>query len=137
MTLGVLQGADTILFLVSTVVGLAGILGVAYTVFRSSSEQKLRELDKRIIDNQQALLTQTENELTRERTRATSAENNAVTYRDALTQKAAVDHLLEVLVREEKARHDEHAQHSEWFKSQSELLKEVLSELKVRRDSVR
>jgi len=135
--LAALQGADTILFLVSTVVGVAGTLGVAYTVFRSSSEQKLRELDKRIIDNQQALLTQTETELTRERARAQAAENNAVTYRDALTQKAAVDHLLEVLVREEQARHHEHRQHSESFEAQTALLREILTELQARRDSVR
>jgi hypothetical protein len=127
---------EGVLLLVSSVVGIAGALGVAYAVFRSASEGKLRELDKRIIENQQALLTQTEAELTRERTRAQAAENNAITYRDALTQKAAVDHLLEVLVREEQARHQEHTEHGRRFELQAELLREILTELKARRGSV-
>lgn len=127
--------ASTILVILAGVIAIAGALGVAYAVFRSSSEQKLRDLDKRIIENQQALLNQTEAELVRERARAQSAESNAITYRDALTQKAAVDHLLEVLVREEQARHAEHAQHSRDAEMQIKLLKEIQAELRARRDS--
>lgn len=122
--------------IVGVILGIAGTMGVAYAIFRSASEQKLRELDKRIIENQQALLTQTETELTRERARAQAAETNAVTYRDALTQKAAVDHLLEVLVREEAARHNEHQEHARHFELQTGLLREILDELRARRDSV-
>lgn len=129
------MSASAIVAIVSLIIGVAGTLGVAYAVFRSSSEQKLRELDKRIIENTQALLTQTESELTRERARAQAAENNAVTYREALTQKAAVDHLLEVLVREEAERHREHAAHREGADAQMQVLREILSLLKARRDS--
>lgn len=120
--------------IVSLILGLAGTLGIAWAVFRTSSEGKLRELDKRIIENLQSLLGQTESELTRERTRAQAAENNAVTYRDALTQKAAVDHLLEVLVREEQARHQEHAQHAKEAETTRNLLKEILTLLKAQRE---
>jgi hypothetical protein len=126
-----------VISIVGVILGIAGTLGVAYAIFRSASEQKLRELDKRIIENQQALLTQTETELTRERARAQAAETNAVTYRDALTQKAAVDHLLEVLVREEQARHAEHEQHGRHFEAQTALLREILAALRERRDSIR
>lgn len=129
------MNAAAILSIVGVIFGIAGTLGVAYAVFRSASEQKLRELDKRIIENQQALLTQTETELTRERARAQAAETNAVTYRDALTQKAAVDHLLEVLVREEQARHAEHQEHGKHFEMQTNLLREIVSELRAKRDS--
>lgn len=120
--------------IVSLILGLAGTLGIAWAVFRTSSEGKLRELDKRIIENLQSLLNQTETELTRERTRAQAAESNAITYRDALTQKAAVDHLLEVLVREEQARHQEHAQHAKESETTRALLKEILGELKAQRE---
>lgn len=132
---GVTVGAA--ISIVGVILGVAGTMGVAYAVFRSASEQKLRELDKRIIENQQALLVQTETELTRERARAQAAETNAVTYRDALTQKAAVDHLLEVLVREEQARHAEHEQHGRHFEMQTGLLREILDELRAKRDSIR
>lgn len=130
------MNAGTAIAIIGLILGIAGTLGVSYAIFRTASEGKLRELDKRIIENQQALLTQTENELTRERARAQAAETNAVTYRDALTQKAAVDHLLEVLVREEQARHNEHNEHARTFELQAGLLREILAELKAQRDSV-
>lgn len=129
------MSGSVVLGIIGLIIGLAGTLGVAYAVFRSASEQKLRELDKRIIENLQALQVQTEQELTRERARAQAAENNAVTYRDALTQKAAVDHLLEVLVREEQARHTEHLQHSRDAEAAMGLLREVLNELRAQRDA--
>lgn len=130
------MNAGTAIAIIGLILGIAGTLGVSYAIFRTASEGKLRELDKRIIENQQALLTQTENELTRERARAQAAETNAVTYRDALTQKAAVDHLLEVLVREEQARHSEHQEHARRFENQTGLLREILDELRTRRDSI-
>lgn len=129
-----MSGVQAAFSILGVIIVLAGALGLAYTVFRSSSEQKLRELDKRIIENQQALISQTEAELIRERARAQAAENNAVTYRDALTQKAAVDHLLEVLVREEQARHTEHADHQREAEVSRSLLKEALEILKELRE---
>jgi len=130
MILAVLQGADTILFALSVVFGLAGTLGIAYTVFRSASEQKLRELDKRIIDNQKELQVQLEAELQKERQLRIASEQKADTYRSDLTQRAAVEHLAEVVAREEGARRDEHNKQIEMADTQIALLKDLISTIR-------
>lgn len=104
----VASSADTVLFAISSLVGVAGALGVAYTVFRSASEQRLRDVDQHIINNQNLLMQQLESELSKLRTDVVSAEQKATTYRESLTQRAAVDHLAEIVVQEEKTRRAEH-----------------------------
>jgi|SRR5690349_1113922 len=120
---------ETVLFAISTLVGLAGALGVAYTVFRSSSEQRLKEVDQHIINNQNLLLQQLESELSKLRTELSTERQRAETYRDSLTQKAAVDHLSELVIREEKVRHEEH-------EMQVMLLKDILAQLKHARGQI-
>jgi len=118
--------ADTALFGISALVGIAGALGVAYTVFRSSSEQRLREVDQHIINNQNLLLTQQEGELSKMRTDLATEKQRSETYRESLTQRAAVDHLSEIVIREEQVRRQEH-------EAQVMLLKDVLAQLKQQR----
>lgn len=117
---------ETILVALSTMVGIAGVLGVAYTVFRSASEQRLRELDQQIIGNQNVLITQKDTELARLRTLAEREKERADIYRTDLTQRAAVDHLSELVINEEKTRRDEH-------QVQSMILKDILAQLKGQR----
>lgn len=116
-------GADNVLLAISTLVGVAGALGVAYTVFRSSSEQRLREVDQHIITNQNLLMAQFEKELEKCRVDLSATKNKADNYREALTQRAAVDHLAELLAREERNREQEHH-------VQTMLLKDVIAQLK-------
>lgn len=125
-----MTSAQTVLIGISVLVGLAGALGVAYTVFRSASEVKLRELDKRIIDNQNELLKQAETETAKERQLRIAAELSANTYRESLTQKAAVDHLSEVILREEQLRHEEHRRQDERHENIIMLIKDVVVALK-------
>jgi tRNA U55 pseudouridine synthase TruB len=134
--LAALQGADTVLFLVSTVVGIAGTLGVAYTVFRSGSEQKLRELDARIIQNQKELQLQLETEVSKERQLRIAAEQKAETYRSDLTQKAAVEHLAEIVQREEKERRIEHQKQIEFAEMQTTLLKDLVAGIRGQRGTL-
>lgn len=136
MTLAALQGADTILFLVSTIVGISGLLGVAYTIFRSAAQQKVAELNKQIIDNQQLILAQQEAEVIKERQLRIAAEQSADSFRESLTQKAAVDHLAEVLVREEGKRFEEHQRQAEMHETMVMLLKDIVAQLKGARGSL-
>jgi hypothetical protein len=122
-------GTETVLFALSTLVGVAGALGVAYTVFRSSSEQRLREVDQSLINHQNLAMTQLEGELSRCRTDLTAAVQQATTYRESLTQRAAVDHLAEIVVKEEQTRRLEH-------ETQIMLLKDVVAQLKGMRGSI-
>jgi hypothetical protein len=125
-----LVGADTVLIAISTMVGIAGALGVAYTIFRSSSEQRLREVDQHIINNQNLLLTQLESELSKVRTALATEGQRAETYRESLTQRAAVEHLSEIVIREEQSRRVEH-------EAQTMLLKDVIAELRNQRGTLR
>jgi CO dehydrogenase/acetyl-CoA synthase beta subunit len=134
--LALLQGADTLIFLVSTVIGIAGTVGVAYAVFRSSSEQKLRELDGRIIQNQKELQTQLEAEISKERQLRIAAEQKAETYRSDLTQKAAVEHLAEMVQREEKERRVEHQKQIEFAEMQTTLLKDLIASIRGQRGTL-
>jgi hypothetical protein len=116
-------GADTILFAISTLVGVAGALGIAYTVFRSASEQRLRDVDQHIINNQNLLMAQLESELSKVRVDLATSEQRSEAYRESLTQRAAVDHLSELIVKEEQFRRVEH-------ETQIMLLKDVVAQLK-------
>lgn len=122
-------GTETVLFSLSVLVGIAGALGVAYTIFRSSAEQRLREVDQQIINNQNVLIAQQEGEASRLRTDLANEKNRAEIYRESLTQRAAVEHLAEVVAREESARREEHS-------TQIMLLKDVISQLKHNRGSI-
>jgi hypothetical protein len=122
-------GADTVLFAVSTTIGVAGALGVAFTVFRSASEQRLREVDQHVINNQNLLLAQLESELSKVRTELAAMQQRADTYRESLTQRAAVDHLSEIVVRSDDARRQEHD-------TQIMLLKDVIAQLKYQRGAI-
>lgn len=119
----VASSADTVLFAVSAMVGVAGALGVSYTVFRSASEQRLRDVDQHIINNQNLLLAQLESELSKCRTDLEAQERRAETYRESLTQRAAVDRLADVVDREEKLRRLEH-------ETQLQLLKDMIAQLR-------
>jgi hypothetical protein len=116
-------GADTVLFAISTLVGVAGALGVAYTVFRSASEQRLREVDQSLLNHQNLLVAQLESELSKCRTDLATTEQKAEMYRSDLTQRAAVDHLADLVVREEQTRRFEH-------EAQTMLLKDMITQLK-------
>lgn len=122
-------GADTVLFAASTTVGVAGALGVAFTVFRSASEQRLREVDQHVINNQNLLLAQLESELSKVRTELAAMQQRADTYRESLTQRAAVDHLSDIVVRSDAARRQEHD-------TQIMLLKDVIAQLKYQRGAI-
>lgn len=122
-------GADTVLFAASTTVGVAGALGVAFTVFRSASEQRLREVDQHVINNQNLLLAQLESELSKVRTELAAMQQRADTYRESLTQRAAVDHLSDIVVRDGAARRQEHD-------TQIMLLKDVIAQLKYQRGAI-
>lgn len=125
----VAAGTDTVLFAVSTLVGVAGALGVAYTVFRSASEQRLREVDQHIINNQNLLMTQLETELAKLRAEVEAFKQRADTYRESLTQRAAVDHLAELVARNEEQRRQEH-------EAMMRLLKDVIAQLKGMRGTL-
>lgn len=114
--------ANTI-YVVFSVLGLAGALGVAYTLFRSASEQRLKEVDKQLLASQSLLIQQQETELARERAQRIKEEQTAATFRESLTQRAAVDHLAEIVERNELRRAEEHA-------AQSMLLKDIIAQLK-------
>jgi hypothetical protein len=117
------SSTDTLLLGISTVVGMAGALGVAYAVFRSSAEQRLKEVDQRLINDQNMLISRLEHEsssLKADLSTATALANN---FRESLTQKAAVDHLAELLIKEEKERKDEHAMHAM-------IMKDILAQMK-------
>lgn len=109
--------------IVGVILAIAGTLGVAYAVLRSASEQKLRELDKRIIDNYQALVTQLEAEKTSAVVERDAAERRAADYREALTQKAAVDHLAEMVEHQWKQQRETDSAHSQ-------LLRDILEHLR-------
>lgn len=136
MIIAVLQGADTVLFALSVIFGLAGTLGVAYTVFRSASEVKLRELDSRIISNQKELQTQIEAELAKERVLRIASEQKAETYRSDLTQRAAVEHLAEMVQREELSRKEEHRKQIEMSEMQITLLKDLVAGIRGQRGTL-
>lgn len=122
-------GAETVLFAVSTLVGVAGALGVAYTVFRSASEQRLREVDQHIITNQNVLMSQLEAQLAEARKDAAKEKDRADTYRSDLTQRAAVEHLSDHVIREEQIRREEHS-------AILMLLKDMIAQLKNSRGHI-
>lgn len=136
-----MNAALIVVLIMSGVVGIASALGVSYAVSRSSSDKERREIDKSLIDSQRLLIAQQETELGRERHRAEEADRMAKQYRSDLTQKAAVDHLLEVLVREEQQRHTEHTEQSEQQRRAAEenasLLREIISRLEGMRAGAR
>ncbi len=121
--------ADTLLFGITTVVGLAGALGVAYAVFKSASEQRLRDVDQRLINDQNMRITMLESEVSRAHTDLQAAVQKAELYRESLTQKAAVDHLAEIIVTEEKRRSEEH-------RTQEVLMKDLLAQMKGQRGTI-
>ena len=114
---------ETILVAISTMVGIAGALGVAYTVFRSASEQRLRDVDQQVIGHQNILIAQLEEQAKNLRTECQAEKQRSDTYRESLTQKAAVDHLSELVIREEQIRRQEH-------ETQIMLMKDMIAQLK-------
>jgi len=132
-----LNGTLLVLLILAAVLGIAGTLGVSYAVLRSSSDKERREIDKQLIASQRALIDQNEAELSRERHLRAEAERKANDYRNDLTQKAAVDHLLEVLIREEQQRHTEHerqdAEHRRMAEENARLLKAIIARLEEMR----
>lgn len=128
---------QAILAAISTLLALAGVLGLAWAVFRSSSEQKLREIDKQLLSSQEMLIHQLEAELARVKADMNKAENFVALARADLTQKAAVDHLLELVVREERRRADEHEMQADALRTHTGLLKEIINQLKAQRQEQR
>lgn len=123
------QSTDSVLLAIATFVGIAGSLGVAYTVFRSSSEQRLRDVDQRLINDQNMRITMLESDKSKLDTDLHAAIQKAELYRESLTQKAAVDHLAEILIREEAIRKEEHA-------TQLMVLKDLLAQMKRERGTI-
>lgn len=117
------------IYVVFSLVGLSGALGLAYTLFRSASEQRLREVDKQLLTSQSLLIQQQETELARERAQRIKEEQIAATFRESLTQRAAVDHLAVIVERSEKSRAEEHA-------TQMMLLKDIIAQLKGGRGTI-
>lgn len=130
-----MTGTQLILSALAVLLALAGALGVAWAVFRSTSEQKLREIDRQLLNSQEMLIRQHEAELARLQTDMAKAENFVSIARADLTQKAAVDHLLELVVREERHRADEHEQQLDQTRAHTALLKEIILILKQLRDA--
>lgn len=123
------DATGNLIYAVFAFLGVVGALGVAYTLFRSASEQRLREVDKQLLASQSLLIAQQETELARERAQRIKEEQTAATFRESLTQRAAVDNLAIVIEREEKRRHEEHQAHDM-------LLKDVLAQLKGERGKI-
>lgn len=122
-------GPDTILVAISTLVGIAGTLGVAYTVFRSAAEQRLRDVNQDIIVNQERLIAQQDEQIRQLRAECVSEKQRSETYRETLTQKAAVDHLSELVIREEQTRREEHA-------AQLIIMKDIIAQMKRMRGEI-
>lgn len=108
---------------------MAGALGVAWAIFRSASEAKLREIDKRLIESQATLIAYNDAELAKERVQRATAELAAQTYRDSLTQKAAVDHLADILANAAAAEVVAHEMHTM-------LLKDIVAQLRGQRGQI-
>lgn len=132
-----MNGTLLVLLILAAIFGIAGTLGVAYAILRSSSDKERREIDKQLIESQRALIAQNESELARQRHRADEMERKAIDYRNDLTQKAAVDHLLEVLIREEQQRHEEHERQDTEQRQRADenvkLLKEIIAKVEEKR----
>jgi hypothetical protein len=116
-------GTETILLALSTLIGVAGALGVAYAVFRSTSEQRLREVDQSLLNHQNLLLQQVDTELSKCRADLVLEKQRADMYRSDLTQRAAVDHLADTVAKDETTRRIEH-------EMQAMLLKDIIAQLK-------
>lgn len=124
----------------SVIIAVATGIGVAYAVSRSASDKERREIDKSLITSQRLLIDNQEAEIARCKTDLIEAVAAAARYRADLTQKAAVDHLLEVLVAEEGKRATEHGKQSTELGKQSnalevhsDLLRQVVSGLEALR----
>lgn len=115
---------------IAILLSLAGALGIAWAVFRSASVEKLREIDKQLLGSQDMLIHQQEAEIARIKAERDKYENYAAMARADLTQKAAVDHLLEIVVAEEKRRADEHEHQVEIQEIHTMLLKDIIAQLK-------
>jgi predicted methyltransferase len=134
------SSADTILFAVSAMVGVAGALGVAYTVFRSSGEQRLREVDQHVINNQTILLSQQDKELERLRNELAANHQLFKQIEERFTQRAAVDRLADEIKKEETARRIEHLAMQDLFEEKIEvmyrLLKDVIAVLRGKKGTL-
>lgn len=128
-----MTATQSVLAIISVLLGIAGALGISWAVFRSTSEQKLREIDKQLLNSQEMLIHQQEAEVTRLKVERDKAENFAAMARADLTQKAAVDHLLEIVVGEERRRAEEHKQAAEAMQVHTQLLKDIVAQLKGQR----
>lgn len=123
------DAAGNVIYVVFSLLGLAGALGLAYTLFRSASEQRLREVDKQLLASQNLLIQQQETELARERAQRIKEEQTAATFRESLTQRAAVDQLAQVVERAETKRAEEH-------QIQMTLLKDIIAQLKGQKGTI-
>ena len=136
----VANSADTVLFAISTMVGVAGALGIAYTVFRSSGEQRLREVDQHVINNQTILLSQQDKELERLRNEVAANHQLFKQIEERFTQRAAVDRLADEIKKEEAARRSEHKALREAFEEKYEiiyrLLKDIIAVLRGKRGTI-
>lgn len=122
-----------IALIASVIIAVATGVGVAYAVSRSASDKERREIDKSLISSQRLLIDNQEAEIARCKTELIEAVAAAARYRADLTQKAAVDHLLEVLVAEEGKRATEHGRQTNALEEHSDLLRQVVGSLEALR----
>lgn len=122
-----------IALIASLAIAIATGVGVAYAVSRSASDKERREIDKSLITSQRLLIDNQEAEIARCKTELIEAVAAAARYRADLTQKAAVDHLLEVLVQEEGKRATEHTKQTNALEEHSDLLRQVVGSLEALR----
>jgi hypothetical protein len=127
-------GTQAIIAILVGLVALASALGVAWAIFRSASVTKLREIDRQLIQSQEMLIAQQETDISRMKVDVAEAKNFVAVARADLTQKAAVDHLLELVIREERRRADEHEKQSDSLRMHAALLKDIVAILKQLRE---
>lgn len=102
------MNAGTVLVAVGLVLTVAGSLGVAYAVFRSTAMDKTLELFRTENAALGAKTSRLEDEVVRERERRVALEAAVAVLRETISGEAAVRALGETIAREEAARRDEH-----------------------------
>lgn len=113
----------------AALLAIAGAMGIAYSVFRTSAKTNtvtLYERENDILEKQNARL---EAETVRLEQRLQQALAEAISLREAVTQRAEVARLAEVVTREEAARREEH-------KVMEMLQKDLLAQLRRQRGEI-
>lgn len=116
------MNVGTALLIVGLILTLAGVLGVAYAVFRSSAIDRTLQVyrEENAVLGQRA--DRLEREVAQEREKRVGLEATLAALKDTVTGESRITALGEVIAREEAARRDEHRQ-------QMDCLQKIMAEL--------